>query len=161
MPRLCNRGHSRERQKEREAGFCTTMQFLALPASIDHCKKVSGYGVREIELTIRDRLGVFALGIEDLGPLIQESFEKDTVRPHCAVSWPASQAVAYSLSAMLSESGSVASLRKVFEVGAGNGVASLCAARLGANVTATDIHPLALALVKSLDPFAAFSSFLF
>ena len=123
------------------------MKILALPASVNSCHKVSGYAVKEIELMIHSNFGVFALEVEDINPLIQQSYEQDTVRPHCAVSWPASQAVAYALYMLLQNSDLGKSQRSIFEIGAGNGVASLCAAQLGANVTATDIHPLALALV--------------
>ena len=127
------------------------MQFLALPACVNLLRTVSGYAVKEIELPIWNGLSVFAWEIADLKPLVFESVEKGTIRPHCAVSWPASQAVAYALSKILNETDSARrSHCRVFEIGAGNGVAGLCAATLGANVTSTDIHPLALELVLTI-----------
>ena len=125
------------------------MGMLALPESVNTCRAVFGNVVKEIELPIRLGLSVYALEVVDFKALIRESVETGSVRPHCAVSWPASQAVAYALSMILDEDcTNRTSKRKVFEIGAGNGVAGLCAAMLGANVTSTDIHPLALALVK-------------
>ncbi len=128
------------------------MKFLALPASVNTCRAVLGNVVKEIELPIRPGLSVFALEVVDFKALIRNSVQYGLVRPHCAVSWPASQAVAYALSMLLDDDSTHrTSQRKVFEIGAGNGVAGLCAAMMGANVTSTDIHPLALALVDSFE----------
>lgn len=60
--------------------------------------------------------------------------------PFWAFAWPGSQALARW---MLDAPGEVAG-RRVLDVGAGAGLASLAAARVGATVTANDVDPLAL-----------------
>jgi predicted nicotinamide N-methyase len=99
----------------------------------------------------RERLGKLELELEtlaDLNETIDALFAKleaegrpellETLCPYFGVVWPAARA----LVAVLQERGPDALAgRRVLEVGCGLALPTLVAARLGAQVTATDFHP--------------------
>lgn len=107
----------------------------------------SPYRTRERVVTLPGGVSVTCLEISDVDALLERAIDEGSPAPYGAVLWASGVALAERLQGRLRERGSFAGVR-VLDVGAGTGLPSLVAARLGADVTAVDHDPVARSLLQ-------------